>query len=35
MMPVWGPTFRALDSSDRSVAIRIANIVEYLGTIQQ
>ena len=35
MMPVWGPTFRALDSSDRSVAIRIANIVEYLATIQQ
>jgi hypothetical protein len=35
MMPVWGPTFRALDSSDRSVAIRIANIVEYLSTIQQ
>jgi hypothetical protein len=35
MMPVWGPTFRALDSSDRSVATRIANIVEYLATIQQ
>jgi mono/diheme cytochrome c family protein len=34
-MPVWGPTFRALDSSDRSVAIRIANVVEYLSTIQQ
>src|SRR5215471_13117616 len=34
-MPVWGPTFRALDSSDRSVAIRIANVVEYLATIQQ
>jgi len=34
-MPVWGPTFRALDSSDRSVAIRIANVVEYLGTIQK
>ena len=35
MMPVWGPTFRALDSSDRSVSIRIANIVEYLSTLQQ
>ena len=34
-MPVWGPTFRALDASDRSVAIRIANVVEYLATIQQ
>lgn len=34
-MPVWGPTFRALDSSDKSVAIRIANVVEYLASIQQ
>lgn len=34
-MPVWGPTFRALDSSDRSVAVRIANVVEYLATIQK
>ena len=34
-MPVWGPTFRALDSSDRSVAVRIANLVEYLATIQK
>jgi len=34
-MPVWGPTFRALDSSDKSVAIRIANVVEYLESIQQ
>jgi mono/diheme cytochrome c family protein len=35
VMPVWGPTFRALDNSDRSVAVRIANVVEYLATIQQ
>jgi hypothetical protein len=35
VMPVWGPTFRALDSSDRSVALRIANVVEYLASIQQ
>jgi hypothetical protein len=35
VMPVWGPTFRALDSSDRSVAVRIANVVEYLATIQK
>jgi mono/diheme cytochrome c family protein len=34
-MPVWGPTFRALDTSDRAVALRIANLVEYLSTIQQ
>ena len=34
-MPVLGPTFRALDSSDQSVAMRIANVVEYLATIQQ
>jgi hypothetical protein len=35
VMPVWGPTFRALDSSDRSVALRIANVVEYLASIQK
>jgi len=34
-MPVWGPTFRALDASDKSVAIRISNIVEYLSSIQK
>jgi mono/diheme cytochrome c family protein len=34
-MPVWGPTFRALDSSDQLVAIRIANVVVYLESIQQ
>lgn len=34
-MPVWGPTFRALDTSDRSVAIRISNVVEYLAGIQK
>ena len=35
VMPVWGPTFRALDSSDRNVTVRIANVVEYLATIQK
>jgi len=35
VMPVWGPTFRALDSSDQSVALRIANVVEYLASIQK
>lgn len=34
-MPVWGPTFRALDSSDRAVALRITNLVTYLESIQQ
>jgi mono/diheme cytochrome c family protein len=33
-MPVWGPIFRALDSSDARVAIRIDNIVEYVGQLQ-
>src|SRR5262249_694117 len=35
VMPVWGPTFRALDTSDRTVAIRIANVVDYLATLQK
>ena len=34
-MPVWGPTFHALDSSDRAADLRLANIVEYLSSIQQ
>ncbi len=34
-MPVWGPTFRALETDERSVSIRIANVVEYLATIQK
>ena len=34
-MPVWGPIFRALDPSDVRVAIRIDNIVEYVGKIQE
>jgi mono/diheme cytochrome c family protein len=34
-MPVWGPTFRSLDSSDKLVEIRIANVVAYLESIQQ
>jgi hypothetical protein len=34
-MLVWGPTFRALDSSDRAADLRLANIVEYLSSIQQ
>jgi mono/diheme cytochrome c family protein len=34
-MPVWGPAFRALDSSDRAADQRLANIVEYLSSIQR
>jgi mono/diheme cytochrome c family protein len=34
-MPVWGPTFRAFDSSDKLVSVRIANVVAYLESIQQ
>jgi mono/diheme cytochrome c family protein len=33
-MPVWGPVFRALESSDARVKVRIANIVAYLKSIQ-
>ena len=34
-MPVWGPAFHALDSSDRAADQRVANIVEYLSSIQR
>jgi len=34
-MPVWGPTFRSLETSDKLVEIRIANLVAYLESIQQ
>jgi hypothetical protein len=34
-MPVWGPTFRALDTSDKIVSVRIFNIVGYLESIQK
>jgi mono/diheme cytochrome c family protein len=33
-MPVWGPIFRALDQSDTRVKVRIANLVDYLQSIQ-
>ena len=33
-MPVWGPTFMALERSDRRVKIRIANVVAYIGSLQ-
>lgn len=34
-MPIWGPAFRALDSSDRAADLRLANIVEYISSIQR
>lgn len=34
-MPVWGPVFRGLDPSDTLVKIRIANVVEYVESIQK
>jgi mono/diheme cytochrome c family protein len=33
-MPVWGPIFRGLDPSDAVVKVRIANVVNYLESIQ-
>ena len=33
-MPVWGPIFRALDFNDAANKIRLANIVEYVGSLQ-
>jgi mono/diheme cytochrome c family protein len=33
-MPVWGPTFRSLEPSDRLVKERIANVVRYIETLQ-
>ena len=34
-MPVWGPVFRGLDPSDTLAAIRIANVVQYIESIQE
>jgi mono/diheme cytochrome c family protein len=33
-MPVWGPIFRALDPSNAANKVRLANIVEYVGSLQ-
>lgn len=33
-MPVWGPIFRSLDSSDTRTKIRIDNIVAFVESIQ-
>lgn len=34
-MPVWGPTFSALDPNDKVVSVRIFNVVAYLESIQK
>ena len=33
-MPVWGPVFRGLDLSDTLVKLRIANVVDYIASMQ-
>ena len=33
-MPVWGPIFRALETSDPRVKVRIQNIVAYIESLQ-
>lgn len=33
-MPVWGPIFRSLDSSEARTRVRIDNLVSYLESIQ-
>ena len=33
-MPVWGPVFRGLDPSDTRVTLRIANLTDYIASIQ-
>jgi hypothetical protein len=33
-MPVWGPIFRALDPNDTASKVRIANILNYIESIQ-
>ena len=33
-MPVWGPLFSAMDQSQAMVDLRIANLTEYVRSIQ-
>jgi mono/diheme cytochrome c family protein len=33
-MPVWGPTFRGLETSDARVKVRLDNLVAYIESIQ-
>lgn len=34
-MPIWGPTFSALDPSDARVKARIDNVVKYIESLQR
>jgi mono/diheme cytochrome c family protein len=34
-MPVWGEIFRGLDPTDTLVEIRIANLVQYIESLQE
>jgi mono/diheme cytochrome c family protein len=34
-MPVWGPIFRALDPDERTRTVRIANILDYVQSMQR
>jgi mono/diheme cytochrome c family protein len=34
-MPVWGSTFRSLESSDARVRVRLANLVAYVESLQR
>ena len=33
-MPIWGPIFRTLETSDQAVETRIENLIEYVESIQ-
>lgn len=33
-MPVWGPIFQSLDPSDKTAAVRIDNVVDYIRSLQ-
>jgi len=33
-MPIWGPVFRAIAPSDETAKLRIANLVDYVKSIQ-
>ena len=34
-MPVWGPVFRGLGDTDTLSRVRVANLVQYLESIQE
>ena len=34
-MPIWGPVFQKMSATDGESALRLSNLVEYIGTLQQ